>query len=472
MVITFLSDFGLQDDFVGTCHGVMKRIAPEAEIIDITHGIPPQQVLQGSLVLCNTLPYMPVGVHLAVVDPGVGSHRRPLALRTADGRLLVGPDNGLLLPAADTLGGVAEVHELANPEYALDSVSRTFHGRDLFSPAAAHLSLGVPLAELGPPIDPQALVRLDVPAPEVGQNRIRAVVLYVDHFGNMQLNLKRDHLEQAGVLPGVTVELELALDRYYATAARTFADARAGDIILYEDSYGNIAIAISGGSAAALFGAGRERGGPHSPAHAVNLAELERSSAVGFARVTTNAVVARPGSWRRASAGRRARSSTGSRRAGTRCAGRRHSPRWSARSRRCPPRRSACSTSVPAPGSRPSSPRGASRRPRSSASTSRRGWSSRPAQNTPPELAERVRFEQADAVRLPFEDGSFDLVQLANMIPFFDELARVAAPGGHSSCRSPRPRRRSGCRERLRPSWTLRTSSRGGTALLARGTIV
>ena len=255
MVITFLSDFGLEDDFVGTCHGVMKRIAPDAEIIDITHGIPPQQVLQGALVLCNTLVYMPVGVHLAVVDPGVGSHRRPLVLRTNDGRLLVGPDNGLLLPAADQLGGVREAHELANPEYALDSVSRTFHGRDLFSPAAAHLALGVPLAELGPPIDPQALVRIDVPAPEIGRNRIRAVVLYVDHFGNIQLNLRREHLDEAGVEPGVTVELELALDRYYATAARTFADARPGDIILYEDSYGNIAIAINGGSAAALFAA-------------------------------------------------------------------------------------------------------------------------------------------------------------------------------------------------------------------------
>jgi len=255
-VITFLSDFGLQDDFVGTCHGVMKRIAPEVEIIDITHGIPPQQVLQGALVLRNTLPYMPAGVHLAVVDPGVGTHRRPLVIRTGDGRLLVGPDNGLLLPAADGLGGVEAAHELANAEYALESVSRTFHGRDLFAPAAAHLALGVAPGDLGPPIDAQALVRLDVPTPEVGQNRIRAVVLYIDHFGNIQLNLKRDHLEAAGVLPGVRVELELALERYYAIAARTFADARPGDIILYEDSYANIAIAISGGSAADLFGAG------------------------------------------------------------------------------------------------------------------------------------------------------------------------------------------------------------------------
>jgi S-adenosylmethionine hydrolase len=254
--ITFLSDFGLQDDFVGTCHGVMKSIAPEAQIIDITHGIPPQHVLQGALVLCNTLPYMPQGVHLAVVDPGVGGHRRPLAIRTGEGRFLIGPDNGLLLPAADRLGAVDAAHELANPDYALDTVSRTFHGRDLFSPAAAHLARGVAIEELGPPIDAQALVRIDVPEPEVGHNRIRATVLYVDHFGNIELNLTREQLEQADVHPGVTVELELALDRYYATAARAFADAGPGDIILYEDAYKNVAIAISGGSAAEMFGVG------------------------------------------------------------------------------------------------------------------------------------------------------------------------------------------------------------------------
>ena len=254
MFITFLSDFGLRDDFVGTCHGVIKSIAPEVQIIDITHGIPPQHVLQGALVLCNTLPYMPQGVHLAVVDPGVGGHRRPLAIRTGEGRFLVGPDNGLLLPAADRLGAVDAAHELANPDYALDTVSRTFHGRDLFSPAAAHLARGIAIEELGPPVDPQALVRLEVPEAEVGQNRIRATVLYVDHFGNIELNLTREQLEQADVHPGVTVELELALERYYATAARTFADAGPGDIILYEDAYKNVAIAISGGSAAEMFG--------------------------------------------------------------------------------------------------------------------------------------------------------------------------------------------------------------------------
>jgi S-adenosyl-L-methionine hydrolase (adenosine-forming) len=253
--ITFLTDFGLEDDFVGTCHGVMKRIAPDVEIIDITHGIPPQGVLQGALTLANTLPYMPVGVHLAVVDPGVGGVRRALALRDGEGRVHVGPDNGLLLPAAEKLGGIAEAHELANPAYALQSVSRTFHGRDLFSPAAAHLALGVPLAELGPPIAVDGLARLDIPEPDVGTTRIRAKIISIDRFGNMQLNVDRSVLERVDIVPGTRVELELTGERYYAHAARTFADARAGDIILYEDAYRNVAIAVSGGNAAEMFAA-------------------------------------------------------------------------------------------------------------------------------------------------------------------------------------------------------------------------
>src|SRR5881275_1215331 len=151
----------------------MKGIAPDAEIIDITHGIPPQAVLQGALVLANTIDYMPVGVHLAVVDPGVGGPRRPLALRDRGGRLFVGPDNGLLIPAAERVG-IEDAHELANPAYALETISRTFHGRDLFAPAAAHLAAGVALADLGPPIAADALARLDLPEPDVGENRIRA----------------------------------------------------------------------------------------------------------------------------------------------------------------------------------------------------------------------------------------------------------------------------------------------------------
>jgi S-adenosyl-L-methionine hydrolase (adenosine-forming) len=254
MFITFLTDFGLEDDFVGTCHGVMKRIAPDSQIVDLTHGIRPGRILQGALALANALPYMPAGVHLAIVDPGVGSSRRPLALRDGEGRLYVGPDNGLLLPAADRFGGVVEAHELANPAYALDSVSRTFHGRDLFSPAAAHLSAGVALGELGPPIDPDALRRLDLPVPEVGTSRIRATVLAVDRFGNVALNLTRDHLAQVSIVPGMRVELAARGNRYYAVAARTFADATPGELIVYEDSYSNVAVAVTRGSAASLLG--------------------------------------------------------------------------------------------------------------------------------------------------------------------------------------------------------------------------
>jgi S-adenosyl-L-methionine hydrolase (adenosine-forming) len=251
--VTFLTDFGLEDDFVGTCHGVMKRIAPEVEIIDITHGIQPQGVLQGALVLANTLPYYPEGVHLAVVDPYVGTARRALAMRSGDGRLFVGPDNGLLIPAAEKLGGIDAAHEVTNRDYALEPVSATFHGRDVFSPAAAHLAQGVAIEELGPAIEPGSLVQLDVPQPDVTERRIRACCLYVDRFGNMQLNLTREHLEQLGIEPGTRAELELGSERYYAIAARTYADARPGEIILYQDAYENIAIAISAGSAADTF---------------------------------------------------------------------------------------------------------------------------------------------------------------------------------------------------------------------------
>jgi S-adenosyl-L-methionine hydrolase (adenosine-forming) len=254
--IAFLTDFGLQDDFVGTCHGVIKRIAPDVQIIDVTHGIEPHQVLQGALVLAATLPYMPVGVHLAVVDPGVGSARRPLALRDQEGHVFVGPDNGLLIPAAEAGGGVVAVHELVNPEYALQPVSRTFHGRDLFAPAAAHIATGVSLDQLGPPLDPEVLVRLGLPEPEVDAARIGARALYVDRFGNVQLNVAGSHLAGAGAEPGRRVRLELPHGTRMAVVARTFADVPTGDVVLYEDSYGNVAIAVSRGSAAAALGLG------------------------------------------------------------------------------------------------------------------------------------------------------------------------------------------------------------------------
>ena len=222
-------------------------------MIDITHGIPPQHVLQGALVLANTLPYMPAGVHVAIVDPGVGSERKPVALRGGGERVYVGPDNGLLLVAAERLGGVQEAVEIVEGAYMLDPVSYTFHGRDIFSPAAAHLASGVELRKLGPALDPAELRRLEVPEPGIGEARIRATVLYVDRYGNVQLNLTAEHLTRIGIEPGSRVEVEVGFERYFASAARTFADARTGDIVIYEDAYANIALAINRWNAAQMF---------------------------------------------------------------------------------------------------------------------------------------------------------------------------------------------------------------------------
>ena len=252
--ITFLTDFGQQDDFVGVCRGVMKGIARDVEIIDITHGIAPQAVTQGALLLARAVPYMPPGVHLAVVDPGVGGDRRAIAVRTDDERVYVGPDNGLLSLAADA-GSVIAVRELTNPRYHLERVSRTFHARDVFAPVAAHLANGVAFGELGDEIDPATLVRIELPEPSVGSERLGATILAVDRFGNLQLNLTREHIASARLEPGRRVEILLAVDSYYAVIAETFAAASRGDLILYEDSYGAYAIAISGGDASKLTGA-------------------------------------------------------------------------------------------------------------------------------------------------------------------------------------------------------------------------
>jgi S-adenosylmethionine hydrolase len=253
--VTFLTDFGLEDDFVGTCHGVIASIAPEVRVIDVTHGIAPQAVLQGALVLRHTTSYMPVGVHLAVVDPDVGGDRRAIAVRTREGRVFVGPDNGLLMLAADD-GGIDVAHELVDPRYRLSDVSRTFHARDIFAPAAAHVAAGVPVEELGPALDPPQLVRIKVPEPEVGRSQISATVLGVDRFGNVATNVRSADVAALEIAPGDRVEVRLALDRYFAVVASTFADAPPGELILYEDSYGLVTLAISHGNASRLTGVG------------------------------------------------------------------------------------------------------------------------------------------------------------------------------------------------------------------------
>ncbi len=251
--ITFLSDFGYADDFVGTCHGVIKTIAPGVEIIDITHGVRRHDVQGGALILANTLPYMPESVILAVVDPGVGSGRRPLAIRTAAGRYLVGPDNGLLSLAAKKLGGAAEAVELACSSYSLPEVCKTFEGRDLFAPVAAHISLGVGLGSLGAPVAPESLQLIELPAPAVGKGAVRATVIYIDRFGNVQLNLKRSQLEEAGAKAGSEVLASHDQESWLVPFVSTYADVEPENLLIFEDSYRNISFSVNQGSAARIF---------------------------------------------------------------------------------------------------------------------------------------------------------------------------------------------------------------------------
>jgi S-adenosylmethionine hydrolase len=252
--ISFLSDYGYEDDFVGVCHGVIQRIAPGARVIDVAHGLPRHQVRPAAIALRNTLRFMPEGVHLAVVDPGVGSERRPVALRARDGRLLVGPDNGLLAPAFDRCGGVQAAVDLTASPYRLEPVSATFHGRDVFAPVAARLSLGTPLEELGVYLPESELTRLELPAARVADGLVSANVVHVDRFGNAQLNLGRDELSAAGFEAGEPIVIESKRGRYPGLYARTFSDVVKGGLLAYEDSYGAVALALNLGHAAAALG--------------------------------------------------------------------------------------------------------------------------------------------------------------------------------------------------------------------------
>ena len=256
-VITFLSDYGLHDDFVGICHGVMAELCPEARIIDLTHGIPRHDARAGALTLAGALPYLPVGIHLAVVDPDVGAERRAVALRLADDRRLVGPDNGLLWLAAEQAGGVVEAVDIARSRFRLEPVSATFHGRDIFAPVAARLAGGASLAEAGEPLDPEELVALELPEPVVADGALRTHVIYVDRFGNAALDARHEDLAAAGLRLGRAVKLETPAGAT-ATAqyARTFADVPEGGLMVYEDAYRRLALAVSHGDATARLAVG------------------------------------------------------------------------------------------------------------------------------------------------------------------------------------------------------------------------
>jgi len=246
--VCFLSDFGLSDDFVGTCKGVMLGVAPGLTIVDLTHDVPGFAVEAGAEILEHATRYMPKdAVYLAIVDPGVGTNRRGLALRTHEDALLVGPDNGLLVRAADALGGVADAVVLDNPEYQIHPVSNTFHGRDVFSPAAAHLAAGTPLPRLGHPVTPDSLVRLEELTDTQGPaDSLEAKIISIDRFGNARLSLS---YEELGLEYGDWLRVDAGDGHMSVRYVETFGASKAGELVLVPDSHWRLSLSINRGNA-------------------------------------------------------------------------------------------------------------------------------------------------------------------------------------------------------------------------------
>ncbi len=251
--ISFLSDFGLDDEFVGVVHGVIARIAPDVRVIDVTHGIARGDVRAGALALMRAIQYLPEGVALAVVDPGVGTDRRAIAAETPWG-YFVGPDNGLLSPAAAIVGGSVRAVRLDNPDLVLPSAGATFEGRDRFAPAAAVLASGqATLDELGPVIAPDELTPMVLPLPAVGEASVEGEAWWVDAFGNVQLNVGPDDLRELGVSEGQSVDVIVGPLKRTATWVRSYGDVEPGTPLLHVDSAGMLALAVREGSGADFF---------------------------------------------------------------------------------------------------------------------------------------------------------------------------------------------------------------------------
>jgi S-adenosylmethionine hydrolase len=247
-VITLTTDFGTRDPFVGIMKGVLAGRAPEARVIDLTHGIPPQDVFAGALALRAAVPYFPSRtIHVAVVDPGVGGPRRPLCVETADA-VFVGPDNGLLSLAAPA-GAVSRIVHLTDARFLLPAPSSTFHGRDVFAPVAAALATGTPPASLGDSVDD--MVRLDVPVPAIEPGRVRGEVIYVDHFGNLVTNVPAETVTRLGQ----TAEVQVRGTRIVGVSP-SYGAVAPGSAVAVVGSWGLVEVAVRDGSAHATLGAG------------------------------------------------------------------------------------------------------------------------------------------------------------------------------------------------------------------------
>ncbi|MGI8792474.1 MAG: SAM hydrolase/SAM-dependent halogenase family protein, partial [Acidimicrobiales bacterium] len=247
--VSFLSDYGTADEFAGVVRSVVRSIAPHAQVIDLTHEVPAHDIRAGSLTLVRAIQYVADGVVLAVVDPGVGTSRRAVAVEVSGGDgILVGPDNGLLAPAVAMTGGAGRAVVLTSTDHQLPAPGPTFAGRDVFGPAAAHLCNGVDMAELGPEIDPITLLPGMVPLPNVEEGRVQAEVLWVDHFGNIQLNIGPDEIDGLGTPVRVTWGLDKVR---MAGRVSSFAELSPGQLGLLVDSYGLMALTFDRSSASA-----------------------------------------------------------------------------------------------------------------------------------------------------------------------------------------------------------------------------
>ena len=251
--LSLLTDYGLDDGFVAACHGVAARIAPAARIIDITHLVPPGDVRRGAAVLAQTIPYLPPAVHVAVVDPGVGSTRRGIAVEAGDA-IFVGPDNGLLSWAVAATGGVRRAFQLTNGELWLHPVSQTFHGRDIFVPVAAHLAAGGDLGAVGTELAPEELVALPAPTSRVHDREAEGEVMSVDRFGNVQLSIAASDADRIGIGFGSQLVVWCGRRQLTVPYLETFAAVAPGELVAFTDSAGLISLAVNAGDAAQQLG--------------------------------------------------------------------------------------------------------------------------------------------------------------------------------------------------------------------------
>lgn len=247
--VTFLSDFGLEDEFVGVVHGVVATIAPESRVIDLAHSIAPGDIRAGALALMRSVQYVPHGVVLAVVDPGVGTERRAIAAETERG-FFVGPDNGLLSPAVALVGGATRIVSIENPEARIPSSGATFHGRDVFAPAAALLASGEStIGELGPDLGGDQVTPLLLPLPDVDRGTLTGEAWWIDRFGNVQTNLSPEDMAGVGLAPGATVSVKAARRLIQVPWVEAYGDVGERELLLHVDSSGLIALAMRSGRA-------------------------------------------------------------------------------------------------------------------------------------------------------------------------------------------------------------------------------